>query len=133
MNILVYYVRSILEYQRRTTFSDAVQVKNAYQVICLTETWLTESIGDAALFLTYYVIHRNDRPSDKGLTKHGGVLIAVNRNIPSSQINSAFQDCYYPHIPEQADYNKLHLQRSFKQYLHMGHLRSNRTPKIPEE
>ena len=93
MNILVYNVRSILEYQRRTTFSNAVQVKNAHQVICLTETWLTESIGDAALFLTNYVIHRNDRPSDKGLTKHGGVLIAVNRNIPSSQINSAFQDC----------------------------------------
>ena len=92
MNIFVYNVRSILEYQRRTSFSIAVQVKNAYQVICLTETWLTESIGDAALFLTNYVIHRNDRPSDKGLTKHGGVLIAVNRNIPSSQINPAFQD-----------------------------------------
>ena len=93
MNIFIYNVRSILEYQRRTSFSNAVQVKNSYQVICLTETWLTESIGDAALFLTNYVIHRNDRPSDKGLTKHGGVLIAVNRNIPSSQINSAFQDC----------------------------------------
>ena len=93
MNILVYNVRSILEYQRRTIFSNAVQVKNAYQVICLTETWLTESIGDAALFLTNYIIHRNDRPSDKGLTKYGGVLIAVNRNIPSSQISSAFQDC----------------------------------------
>ena len=56
-------------------------MKNADQVICLTETWLTESIG------------QNDRPSDKGLTKHGGVLIAVNFNIPSSQINSVFQDC----------------------------------------
>ena len=93
MNILVYNVRSILEYQRRTTFSNAVQVKNAYQVICLTETWLAESIGDATLFLTNYVIHRNGRFSDKGLTKYGGVLIAVNRNIPSSQIISAFQDC----------------------------------------
>ena len=91
MNILVYNVRSILEYQRRTTFSNAV--KNAYQVICLTETWLTESIGDAEFFVTNYVIHRNDRPSDKCLTKNGGLLIAVNRNIPSSQINSASQDC----------------------------------------
>ena len=92
-DILVYNIRSFLEYQRRTTFSNAVQVKNAYQVNCLTETWLTESIGDAALFLTNYIIHQNDRPSDKGLTKHGGVLIAVNSNIPSSQISSAFQDC----------------------------------------
>ena len=48
----VYNVRSILEYQRRTTFSNDVPVKNAYPVICQTETWLTESIGDAAHFLT---------------------------------------------------------------------------------
>ena len=27
------------------------------------------------------------------MTKHGGVLIAANRNFPSSQIISAFQDC----------------------------------------
>ena len=63
MNILVYNIRRIPEYQRRTTFSSAV--KNAYQVNCLTKTWLTESIGDAALFLTNCVIQRNDRPSDK--------------------------------------------------------------------
>ena len=93
MNILVYNVRNTLEYQRQTTFSNAVQVKKAYQVICLTEAWLTESIGDALLFLTNYVIHRNDRPSDKDLTKLGGVIIPVNRTIPISQINSAFQDC----------------------------------------
>ena len=54
---------------------------------------MTESIGDDALFLTNYVIHQKNRPSDKGLTKHGGVLIAVNRNIPCNPINSTFQDC----------------------------------------
>ena len=84
-------MRSILEYQRRTIFSNAVQVKNIYQIICLTETWLTESISDIGQFLTNYAIHRKDRLSDKGLTKHGGVLIAVSKNIPSSQIDSIFQ------------------------------------------
>ena len=86
-------MRSILEYQRRTNFSNAVQMKNIYQIICLTETWLTGSISDIGLFLTNYSIHRKDRLSDKGLTKHGGVLIAVSKNIPSSQIDSIFQDC----------------------------------------
>ena len=42
INIFVYNVRSILEYQRRKTFSNANQVKNPYQLIWLNENiWLT--------------------------------------------------------------------------------------------
>ena len=55
--------------------------KNASQTICLTEALLAESIGDAALFRSNKVIHRNDRPSDKGLTS------------PTSQLNFFSELC----------------------------------------
>ena len=93
LNILVFNTRSILDYQRKAVFSNAVQTKNCYHIICLTETWLTEHISDCALFLLSYEVHQIDRPGDSGNTKHGGVLIAVNKNIPTIEIVSDFQDC----------------------------------------
>ena len=93
MNLLVYNVRSILETKRRTKFPNALQVTNVYDIISLTETWLTEHITDAALFLSKYDINRKDRPSVNGLTKHGGVLIGVSKNIPSCPIECDFPDC----------------------------------------
>ena len=92
LNILVFNTRSILDYHRRATVTTAVQTKNCYQIICLTETWLTEHISDSALFLPIYEVHRKDRPSDSGNTKHGGVLIPVTKNIPANEILSDFQD-----------------------------------------
>ena len=38
-------------------------------------------------------MHRKNRPSANGATKHGGALIAVARNIPSCEIVSSFQEC----------------------------------------
>ena len=93
MNLLVYNVRSILETERRSKFSNALQVTNVYDIISLTETWLTEHITDAALFFSKYDINRKDRPSVNGLTKQGRVLIGVSKNIPSCSIECDFPDC----------------------------------------
>ena len=89
----MYNIRCILETEGRTKFSNILQVTNVYDIISLTETWLTEHISDAALFLLKYDINQKDRLSVNGLTKHGGVLRGVSKNIPSCPIECNFLDC----------------------------------------
>ena len=67
-------MRSLLDFQRRQNFAN--EIAN-YDVLCLTETWLTSDVPDNALFLTRYTIHRTDRHTENHNSKHGGVLIAV--------------------------------------------------------
>ena len=62
-------------------FSNVITNCNHYKIICLTETWLVPEVSDNALFLNNFVIHRNDRNTVNGQTKHGGVLIAVHNSI----------------------------------------------------
>ena len=93
MNLLVYIVRIFLETERRTKFSNALQVTNVYEIISLTETCLTEHITDAALFLSKFDIKRKDRSSVNGLTKHGDVFFGLSKNIPSCLIECDFPDC----------------------------------------
>ena len=54
-----------------------------FDVIYLTETWLSESIFDQEVLPTNYNIYRKDRPS-----RGGGVLIAIKDTIPVSVISS---------------------------------------------
>ena len=54
-----------------------------FDVICLTETWLSESVFDQEILPTNYNIYRKDRPS-----RGGGVLIATKSTIPVSVISS---------------------------------------------
>ena len=51
-------------------------------VIIATETWLNSSIGNAELEMDSYTIYRRDRKEGN----HGGVLIAVNSAITSTEI-----------------------------------------------
>ena len=53
-------------------------------IICITETWLTNEFPDVFLDLNDFVIFRKDR--DSGNDAHGGVLIAVNSNLNPSAI-----------------------------------------------
>ena len=50
-------------------------------ILCLTETWLTDDIPNEGFFLKEFMIHRNDRKTDNHKTMHGGVLIAVRNGI----------------------------------------------------
>lgn len=59
-----------------------------YDVIIFTETWLKESTNDCELFGDNYSVYRCDRcalNSDKPFG--GGVLIAVDKQIPSQRIH----------------------------------------------
>ena len=62
-------------------FSNVITNCNHYKIICLTETWLVPEESNNALFLNNFVIHRNDRNTVNGKTKHGGVRIAVHNSI----------------------------------------------------
>ena len=93
INLLVHNARSILETERRIKFSNALQVPNVYDIISLTETLLTEHNTDAVLLSSKYDKNRKARPSVNGLTRHGGVLIGVSKNIPSCPIECDFPDC----------------------------------------
>ena len=58
-----------------------------FDIICLTETWLTAEISDSALFIPNYVINRKDRQPTESKSKHGGVLVAVKKGIPFETVN----------------------------------------------
>ena len=64
-----------------------------YDILCLTETWLTSNVPDEVLFLKEFELHRADIHS-VAKTKLGGVLIAVKDELNYSRckINVAHDD-----------------------------------------
>jgi len=58
------------------------------QIIGLSETWLSKSITDHEILPQAYTIYRKDRG-----TRGGGVLLAINSNLPSRQIPSPENLC----------------------------------------
>ena len=65
---------------RRTCSANAVCLSNKHDILCLTETWLTDEVRSETLFIPEFKIYRCDRPSKNYNTKHGGVLIAIRNN-----------------------------------------------------
>ena len=86
MNALLYNVRRKINRKKRRDFADFV---HNYDLILLTETWLTRNIKNLELFLTHYNIIRADRPTaNKSETsKHGGCLIAIEQSLPYLELN----------------------------------------------
>ncbi|XP_055850619.1 uncharacterized protein LOC129915173 [Episyrphus balteatus] len=71
------------------TFHNAV-IECNYNIIALTETWLSDDISNAEICNNNYDVYRKDR--DKictDLSRGGGVLIAVMSNLKSRQISLA--------------------------------------------
>ena len=66
-------------------FSNSISKTN-YDLICLSETWLTSEIPNSALFLPAYTIYRKDRVCENFRSKHGGVLIAIKNQIPHEEV-----------------------------------------------
>ena len=60
---------------------------DSYDIIILTETWLTPDIGNAELGFVGFHIFRFDRNSySSSSTRGGGLLIAVKSNLNASLI-----------------------------------------------
>lgn len=55
---------------------------NCIDVLCLTETWLTDDIDDAELNINGYSIYRLDRQNEKS---HGGVMCYVKDSLSFKQ------------------------------------------------
>ena len=51
-------------------------------IVCITETWLTNMISDPEIIPSNYTIYRNDR-----YTRGGGVLIAISMVLVVSQLS----------------------------------------------
>ena len=54
-------------------------------IVCMTETWLTNNHSDESLDLEGFTIFRKDR--DNGNNGHGGVLIAVRSKLNPNLIS----------------------------------------------
>ena len=63
-------------------------------ILCLTETWLTDDITKERLFLKDFMIHHIDRKTDNHKTKHGGVLIAVRKAYLMKRVELKNTDDY---------------------------------------
>ena len=59
-------------------FFQSLVYSKCFDVICVTETWLTTSILDKEILPYNYTIYRHDRGS-----RGGGILVDVSVNIPS--------------------------------------------------
>lgn len=70
----------------------------SYDIILLTETWLTDSISDTELFSRDYMVWRRDRNYvQTGQSRGGGVLIAIRNNLsatPKPLFNSSAEDLW---------------------------------------
>ena len=83
-----------MDNSRRKNFANAVIQENI-DIICLTETWPTQSLPDTALYLSDFKIHRGHKLShSKDSTKHGGVLEGVWKSL-------AFQKLTIPNFSKE--------------------------------
>ena len=65
-------------------------------VFALTETWLTESVTDASIFIPGYRIFRRDRDHRQtDSSRHGGVLIGIADWVKANvaQLSRQYNDC----------------------------------------
>ena len=104
VSILPFNLHSFIDLPRRFAFANAIVPYNP-DILCLTETWLTEEVPNEELFLKNYVIHRNDRTSKCGVSKHGGVLVAVKDNIQSKElfVKNTWEGCLIVKINTKTD------------------------------
>ena len=66
-------------YHKQIDLLNLMQERNI-SIMCLTETWLNDSINSKELIFEDYEFFRSDRESKRG----GGVGILINKNIQGS-------------------------------------------------
>ena len=82
-NSLKLYYQNVRGLRTKTKEFFLAVIDNDYDIIVLTETWLSSDIYDAELFSANYVVFRYDRALSRG----GGVLIAVKSIFICKTIN----------------------------------------------
>ena len=85
-------VRSLINLERRMKFANAIATSN-YDIICLSVTWLNETIASSELMLIEYNIYRSERQTAKDQILHGGVLMAVKQTFSSKLLPNKQSEC----------------------------------------
>lgn len=95
LNIFYQNVRGL---RTKTDVFQRQLLMNLYDIIVLTETWLTDGICDSEFFDSRYIVWRRDRDySMTGQSRGGGVLIATRRELSAMsqpQLHSTAEDLW---------------------------------------
>ena len=87
LKTLLFNVRSIINLQKRLRLADYA-LKHDFDLILLTETWLTKDIENSELLLSNYEIFRANRSvGENEISKHGGCLIALKKTLSGIKVN----------------------------------------------
>lgn len=81
-NLLNIYYQNVRGLRTKSESFLANVLLNNYDLIVLSESWLTEDFADAEYFYSNYTVFRRDRGAGDGRgARGGGVLIAVRREL----------------------------------------------------
>lgn len=80
--MLYWNCRSLINMNKRHILSDFIN-SNGFDFICLTETWFSNDINNSEIYLDNFNIIRKDR----NMREHGGVCIAIRKEIYFTRIN----------------------------------------------
>ena len=80
LNVLQMNARSLLNFDRRMKFGNAITVSD-YTVVCICVTWLNENIESAEMLLHNYTLFRSDKKLQKNMKTHGDVMVAIKNSI----------------------------------------------------
>jgi len=84
-------------------FQSLVYTKN-FDIICVTETWLNNTVFNNEILPTSYTIYRKDRAN-----RGGGVLIAINNSIPSQLCHISGMSTFFAMSESSMKFLHLHL------------------------
>ena len=87
LNLMLVNARSLLNFDRRTKFANAVMTCR-YPIVMVTETWWNEDIEDSELMLPGYNLLRCERAAKK----HGDVSVANQSIISAKRISDDLPD-----------------------------------------
>ena len=101
VDFLVIIVHSLFNPDGRFVFANAWNWNSSVEILCLTETWLLETVTAEALFLWSCVIYRAHRENYSLATSYDGMLFVV-KGIPQNRLGS----------PESGDCDLIELRRA---------------------
>ena len=90
--ILIIFMIFDLNLERRQCIANSICCLN-FNILCITETWLTNDVPANSLFLSNFSILRSDGPKKMDFSySHGGVLIAFKQSLKISKLANNMVD-----------------------------------------
>ena len=84
--VLTYNARSLLNLERSQRFANSICYLN-FDILCISETWLTNDVPANSLFLSSFSTLRSNKPKKIDFSpSHGGVPIAFKQSLKISKL-----------------------------------------------